>query len=169
MNTRSDAEKVARLVQEAGGRIVGRTRLQKIACLLELAGVGDGFRFSYHHFGPYSEELSNAIETAEIFDKVNEETKQASWGGTYSIYTTQNKSTADSPIRQSILNETISVSAIALELAATAAYLAATDVDNPWEEVRERKPEKATPEKVKEAKELYMRLFNVARKLPAIA
>lgn len=175
MNTLNDAKKVARLVREAGGKIVGRTRLQKIAFLLELSGVGDGFRFSYHHFGPFSEELSSAAETAEIFDMVHEESKKASWGGTYSVYTTNESdmaddkiSVTDSPVRTSIINMTNHAGAIALELAATAAYLAATHVDDPWVEVVERKQEKATPDKIREAKELYARLLTVAPKLPAI-
>ncbi len=42
----------AEIVRDVGGRIVGRTRLQKIAYLLELAGFGVGFRFEYRHFGP---------------------------------------------------------------------------------------------------------------------
>ena len=168
MNTLNDAEKVARLVREAGGKIVGRTRLQKIACLLELANVGDGFRFSYHHFGPYSEDLSSAAETAEIFDMVHAETKNASWGGTYSIYTTNDCMVAESSVRKGIIDATVNAGAIVLELAATAAYLAATKVDNPWNEVQERKPEKATPDKMKEAKALYAQLLTVAPSLPAI-
>ena len=167
MNTMNDAEKVVRLVQEAGGRVVGRTRLQKIVCLLELADVEDGFRFSYHLFGPYSEELSNAIERAVLFDKIHEKNEKAGWGGTYSIYTTKESAVADSPIRKGIIEVANSAGAIALELAATAAYLAKTKVDNPWYEVVQRKPEKEG--KIDEAKELYARLCAVAPDLPAIA
>ncbi len=168
MNDTSDAVKVVNLVQEASGRIVGSTRLQKIACLLELAGEGSGFHFSYHLFGPYSEELSNAIKTAEIFDLVHEERKAASWGGTYSVYTTDSSREAVSPIRKGIIETAINAEAIVLELAATAAYLAATKVENPWDEVSERKPEKATSSNMQKAKELYARLRTVAPKLPAI-
>ena len=37
-------DKAAAIVRDAGGRIVGRTKLQKIAYLLELSGLGEGFR-----------------------------------------------------------------------------------------------------------------------------
>jgi hypothetical protein len=33
----------AKIVQLAGGEIIGSTRLQKIGCLLELVGAGVGF------------------------------------------------------------------------------------------------------------------------------
>jgi uncharacterized protein len=39
---KSDLEKVADLVRDAGGRIVGRTRLQKLAYLLETFGSRRG-------------------------------------------------------------------------------------------------------------------------------
>lgn len=168
LNTLNDAEKVTQLVKEAGGKIVGRTRLQKIACLLELANVGDGFRFSYHHFGPYSEELSSAAEMAELYDMIEKTDKKASWGGTYSVYTVNGSGKAASVVRQGIIDATIDAGAIVLELAATAAYLAKTDVGDPWMEVSERKPEKATPELISQAKELYKRLLTIAPTLPDI-
>jgi hypothetical protein len=40
------------IVRDAGGHIVGRTRLQKIAFMLEPAGLGGGFPFRYKHYGP---------------------------------------------------------------------------------------------------------------------
>jgi uncharacterized protein YwgA len=80
-------EKAAGIVRDSGGRIVGRTRLQKIAYLMELAGLGGGFQFEYRHYGPYSEDLAEAIEVAEAFHLVTEEERRADWGGKYSIYT----------------------------------------------------------------------------------
>ena len=63
----SEAQKAAEIVRDAGGHIVGRTRLQKIAYLLEITGLGAGFPFRYKHYGPYSEQLADAAETAQIF------------------------------------------------------------------------------------------------------
>lgn len=168
MNILENAEKVARLVQEAGGKIVGRTRLQKMAFLLELSEVGGGFHFTYHHFGPYSEELASAAEMAETFDMMKEENKKAAWGGSYSVYTTDKSSEADSQVRKGIIGVTNNAGAIALELAATAAYLAATKVDDPWGEVATRKAEKATESRLAEAKKLYSQLLIVAPNLPSI-
>ena len=56
MPRKRDTEKVADIVRDAGGKIVGRTRLQKIGYLLELSGLGEGFSFDYRHYGPFSEE-----------------------------------------------------------------------------------------------------------------
>ena len=46
---------IVAIVRDAGGEVTGRTRLQKIAYLLEVVGFGNGFQFSYKHYGPYSE------------------------------------------------------------------------------------------------------------------
>ena len=55
-------EIAARLVDEAGGRLVGRTRLQKVACLAKLAGYLPEFNFEYRHYGPFSEALAGSME-----------------------------------------------------------------------------------------------------------
>ena len=47
LERKRDVDKVAEIIRAAGGEIVGRTRLQKVAYLLELAGLGHGFRFEY--------------------------------------------------------------------------------------------------------------------------
>lgn len=60
-------DRVVEIVNAAGGRLVSRVRLQKIAYLLEKLGAESGFRFSYHHYGPYSRDLDNAILDAEAF------------------------------------------------------------------------------------------------------
>ena len=72
---------VIQIVRDAGGKVVGRTRLQKIACLLELAGLGSGFSFSYKHYGPFSDELASAARFASVFSNLKEEEKPTSWGG----------------------------------------------------------------------------------------
>ena len=46
---------VTALVNLNGGRIVGKTRLQKTVYLLKECGIDLGFDFDYHHYGPYSE------------------------------------------------------------------------------------------------------------------
>ncbi len=148
----------ARIVCDAGGKIVGRTRLQKIAYLMELAGLGDGFVFQYRHYGPYSEDLSMAIREAKLFDLVEEEERPAQWGGHYSIYTTRGESSAV-VARTAFASTAARIGAIELELAATAAYLYAVEGrEDPWEETRRRKPEKARDGRLERAKEAYQNL-----------
>jgi uncharacterized protein YwgA len=57
---------VKAVFQAADGEIVGRIRIQKIFYLLEQLGMGGGIWFSYHHYGPYSEELSLAMSTRRM-------------------------------------------------------------------------------------------------------
>src|SRR5215831_5394587 len=88
MATLDDARQAAAIVRDAGGRIVGRTRLQKIGFVLEAAGVGDGFPYRYKHYGPYSDELTSASRTAAVVGLINETEHAASWGGSYSTFAT---------------------------------------------------------------------------------
>ena len=76
----------ARIVQDAGGELVGRTRLQKVAFLMQLAGFDQSFSFEYRHYGPYSEDLSEAMDIAVLLGPVDEVERVADWGGRYSIY-----------------------------------------------------------------------------------
>src|SRR5712692_9229877 len=66
-------EKVAAVVDAAGGRLVSRVRLQKTVYLLEQLGFGSGFEFEYHYFGPYSRELDAAVSDARTLGVVQEE------------------------------------------------------------------------------------------------
>lgn len=146
---------VARLIAAAGGEIVGRTRLQKVGCILELAGADFGFDYSYHLYGPYSEQLSLAVTDAEALGLISSEERTAEWGGRYSIYSSKNQA-VDIPQPVLKLAQTAAkADSVVLELAVTAAYLASIGVENPWEEVSERKKVKASPERIKNAKDLY--------------
>lgn len=77
-----DAHQAAAIVRDAGGYIVGRTKLQKIAFFLEAAGVGAGFLFRYKHYGPYSEQLATAAQHAAALRLIVENESVANWGGT---------------------------------------------------------------------------------------
>lgn len=62
------------------GKVQGRIRLQKLVYLLQAMGVGElgRVRYRYHHYGPYSDDVSEALgqavlgrvirENAESFD-----------------------------------------------------------------------------------------------------
>src|SRR5262249_25092822 len=145
MPRKRDTEKVAAIVRDAGGRIVGRTRLQKIGYLLELTGLGEGFSFEYRHYGPYSEELASAARDANALGLLSEEEYQAAWGGLYSVFTTayaaHSMDVDSSRIR--LVRQAAAASAIELELAATAAFLADEGSRDPWGDTAKFKSEKA--------------------------
>ena len=69
----------ARLIEEAGGQLVGRTKLQKVACLATLAGFLDAFPFEYRHYGPFSERLAGSMEIATGLRIVEEKEERADW------------------------------------------------------------------------------------------
>lgn len=165
----------ARIVQDAGGELVGRTRLQKIAYLLELAGFGDEFPFEYRHYGPYSEELAQAMEIASALGPVKEVERVADWGGRYSIYTLSKDVAPRNEARAKFVQQAKSFDATELELAATAAYLFVEEgfgntSDNPWRETRRRKPSKADNGRLERAVRAYeeLRKSNTAKPLPAL-
>ncbi|HAE49989.1 MAG: hypothetical protein CMO30_13540 [Tistrella sp.] len=175
----SEALKVAGIVRDAGGRIVGRTRLQKTAYLLTLAGLEDGLSFSYKHYGPYSEAVAEGARVAGLFNLVTESEGKASWGGFYSTYelapageeALPSTDPATEASRRALAVIAADANAVVLELAATAAYLAAEENHaTPWAETARRKPEKAGEGRIDEARRLYDRLRKVStpRPLPEI-
>ncbi|KAB2919086.1 MAG: hypothetical protein F9K30_17655, partial [Dechloromonas sp.] len=72
----------------ADGPIVGRVRIQKVFYLLNQLGLEGDFRFSYHHYGPYSEDLSQAIDRARYLDQSIKEIEKDTTDGraSYSIF-----------------------------------------------------------------------------------
>ena len=152
------ARAAAEIVGDAGGRVVGRTRLQKIAYLLELSGAGTGFPFAYRHYGPYSEELTLAVRAANRLRLMSEEERATNWGGSFSIFTTEAPHSSSAvPGRIELVREGASAGSIELELAATAAYLYSQGEQDPWKETERRKPDKAK-DRLGAAKALYERL-----------
>lgn len=160
----------ARIIQDAGGELVGRTRLQKVAFLLKLAGFDDSFEFEYRHYGPFSEELADAIEIASILGPVREEERVADWGGRYSIYSIEMQVAPPNEMRSAFVRKAKEINAVELELAATAAYLFSQEgignrvPGNPWLETARRKPTKAAEGRLERASEAYEEL----RRCPAV-
>jgi hypothetical protein len=173
MPRKHETEKIADIVRDAGGRIVGRTRLQKIGYLLELTGLGEGFPFQYRHYGPYSEELASAARDANALGMLSEQEYPATWGGLYSVFTTSNAAPSDdvSPARIELVREAAGASAIELELAATAAFLADGGSRDPWGDTARFKPDKAQGSRLENAKALYRRFQRIEtpKPLPRIA
>jgi len=165
--------KAARIVRDAGGALVGRTRLQKVAYLTQLAGFPGGFEFEYRHYGPFSEDLVTAMEIATGLGLVAEEERRAEWGGRYSIYRSTNRTppSVDS-CRVRFVTAAAQIGAIELELAATAAFLYAAEgigrdrSSDPWAETARRKPEKAGDGRLEHARAAYERLQAIATPEP---
>ena len=159
------------IIRDAGGEIVGRTRLQKTTCLLELAGFGDGFEFSYRYYGPFSEALASAARDASALGILDEVEYETGWGGWYSIYLaeghSQHKLSAE---RAPLAKASANADAVELELAVTAAFLAARGESDPWTLTEKLKPAKAASGRLDKAKQLYetLRLIPVPKELPAI-
>ena len=168
-------EKAAAIVRDAGGKLVGRTRLQKVAYLTQLAGFPGDFPFEYRHYGPYSEELAEAMEIAVGLDIVGEDERVSASGASYSIYST-GPADANSD-RAHFIKAAAGISAIELELAATAAYLYVEEElhggggRDAWATTAKRKPTKAADGRLRKAKAAYKRLCRTPapRALPPIA
>ncbi|MCQ0090919.1 hypothetical protein [Roseovarius sp. M141] len=155
-------EEVTNLIRDAGGRIVGRTRLQKIAYLLTATGLDDSFRFAYKHYGPFSEELASSAKFGALFGNLNERQDQTAWGGTYSTYTIDNvQELEQGNPRHSLATLAAAADSIELELAATAVFLAHDGYDDPRNETAQRKPEKATAVRLANAKALLASLSQI--------
>lgn len=171
-SVKRERQRVAELIRDAGGEIVGCTKLQKIAYLLELSGQGGGFDFEYRHYGPYSESLADAVRVANAFGLVEEEEREAKWGGRYSIYKVNRHPEQDiDEERARFAKKAAAIGSVELELAATAPYLSAVEhCDDPWKETMRRKPEKAADGRLERARDAYRILLELktAKPLPRI-
>jgi uncharacterized protein YwgA len=169
--SKREVEKIADLIRDAGGEVIGRTRLQKIAFLLEITGLGEGFSFEYRHYGPYSAGLATAARKASLLGLIDETEKVASWGGYYSIYKVVHPSVGKvAKVRLELAKVAAEADPVELELAATAAFLS-DETPAPWEETAKRKADKAANGRLEKAKSLYRKLFDIKtpKRLPNIA
>jgi hypothetical protein len=162
----------ARIVQDAGGEVVGRTRIQKITYLAQLAGFPAEFAFEYRHYGPFSEDLATGLQIASALGPLKEEERPTDWGGHYSIYRLRTPAGPANAGRAAFLDRAKTIGAIELELAATAAFLFAeegigrTRPGNPWHETRDRKPQKAADGRLDRASSAYVDLRRLATPVP---
>lgn len=162
---------VVNLIKNAGGKIVGRTRLQKIAYLLFATGLDENFRFAYKHYGPFSEQLASSAKIGALLGSLVEQQSQTTWGSTYSIYSLNDLQENNSKDPRHLLASIAAdAESIELELAATAVFLFHEGYRNPWDETAQRKPEKSTEVRLKNAKELLKRLsaIDVPKSLPNV-
>ncbi len=162
------------------GELVGRTRLQKQAYLLDRCGADFGLRFTYHHYGPYCFELAGAAEEARAENRIVIEDRPGSHGVPYAIF--RSAENAERPGRlgaleadraDALLKRMKRVSDTVLELAATIVFLRDQwryfnkDKISPVEETKRRKPLKATDERIAKALDLLHNLGLWERAGPA--
>lgn len=156
------------LIYASGGELVGKIRLQKVVYLLEKAGLDSGLEFSYHHYGPYSSELSEEVDYETVLGDLKESVRsRVSDGAPYSVfslspsYNGAPEVIGELPI--DVVRRQIGVmdeySSTELELAATAYWLAFEENREDWRaELQVRKRLKAQPERIERAIELLGRL-----------
>ena len=165
------AQRIAFVVRDAGGRVVGRTKLQKLVYVLVQSGLEPELPYTYKHYGPYSETVAAAARDAHLLGFLREREEPASWGGVYSVYSFDGPPDNQvDPVRIELAHIAASADAVELELAATALLLAREGRNDAWAETERRKPEKAAAGKLAKAKELYGRLVavNTPVRLPAL-
>ena len=155
---------VVGLVALNGGELVGRTRLQKQAYLLDRCGAEFGLEFTYHRYGPYSFELAGGCADAEADGRIATEERPGRHGVPYAIFSSgegiaepDRLGAMSAGEARALLAKMRGVSDIVLELAATIVFLrdewpyygkGRTDA---VEETKARKPLKATEERIGEA------------------
>lgn len=155
---------VALIISLAGGTIVGRTKLQKVAYLLDAAGFETGFNFEYKRFGPYSADLASDAKIASLLGVIQETEQPASWGGTYSIYECSAEFIPPKdlpPFASELARVAADANAIDLELAATAIFLSGEGFADPWAETERRKPDKVTTRGLDGARLLIQNLQSI--------
>jgi len=164
--TTEPEDRVADIVVAAGGRLVSRVRLQKVAYLLDKLGANSGFSFSYHHYGPYSRELDSAVLDAEAFGKIEETIeRRQSDGARYSVFDATPGARAQgylyltAPGLRDRARELAAESVTVLELAATAHWLLEEERVADWKtEIVRRKGPKTKNGRLSEAVNLLSRL-----------
>jgi uncharacterized protein len=159
----ANVETAARIVQLNGGRLVGKTRLQKSTYFLETLGIGFGLDFEYHHYGPYSEELASMADDAKALRLLDVEWNRTADGSEYAIYQDMGQDVGADPglddRRHEVLRILSEYSAVELELAATADFLAKNGYGKmAWQETRRRKASKISEDRVARAQQLLDRL-----------
>jgi uncharacterized protein YwgA len=155
-------ESISKIIQLYGGELVGKTRLQKSAYFLERFGVGFGFDFEYHHYGPYSDELSIASDDANALGIVNIEWSETKSGNSFAIFRSGEVPVAEDENderREKIIDKLRHYNSIDLELAATSDFLKNNGYpDDPWAEVKVRKATKSSPGRIESAQRLLAEL-----------
>lgn len=145
----------------SGGEIVGRIRLQKVVYLLDQIGMNSGAPFEYHHFGPYSEAVSDAITDAKFWKHISEAVSfRVVDGAPYSTFKTEKPEPArlgdlSAEHAKQYLAKFAGQTSTILELAATVHWLAFKERREDWrKEIEVRKEGKTSNGRLEKAMDL---------------
>ena len=155
---------VSDVIATAGGSLTGRVRLQKVFYLLQQLGLGTELEYDYHHYGPYSADLADAVAEATELKLIEESRNRRPDGVLYSVYST----TASPPAKVGDLDRSASRNALekmhgcsstVMELAATIHWLKFVENEDDWRtELKRRKGVKTEAGRTERALELLKRL-----------
>ena len=143
-------------------RLTSRVRLQKTVYLLDRLGMESGFEFDYHHYGPYSRSLDNAIADAKAFELIDEHIEhRLRDGASYSSFLAKSDARPEAFGRLgreragSLIERFAKTYVTVLELAATIDWLWRFERIDDWRaEVTKRKTAKVGGGKLEKAVEL---------------
>lgn len=174
MREREDV--AAAVIAAAGGALTGRVRLQKTVYLLDRLGLNSGFSFDYHHYGPFSRDLDNAMADAKAFGLVDEDfDRRQSDGASYSIFRLKREAKADAygdlgaDEACRLVRLFAGTNVTVLELAATVDWLARVEGYADWRaEITKRKGVKVQNGRLEKALDL-LRALNLAPSEPVVA
>lgn len=152
----------------AKGKIIGKIRTQKVFYLLEQMGLNSGLRFSYHNFGPYSDQLSNQIRVLEMFDSRFKESEVSNgYGGKFSVLTLEldddetieKVGDLDFDFVSTSVETMKTFSSKEIEIAATIHWLKNQESIADWKtELKRRKTSKADDPTIRKAEQLLAEL-----------
>lgn len=158
------ANTAASIIRDAGGMIIGNTRLQRSVYLLEAAIFGYGFNFDNNIF---SRDLDNAINLAYYMDLINITEFTTSWDSLCPIYLSSAHNNVMGP-RIDLLRKAIWSDPVELDLAVTALYLFKQGYIKPWKETYLRKTINSRNGRLKRAKILYNSFREIINTLPIL-
>jgi uncharacterized protein YwgA len=163
---KSSPEIIVAIISLNGDVLVGKTRLQKTVYLIQSKGHDFGFEFQYHNFGPFSPDVAAMADLAEDLDLIVTEEKYGFHEVPYTVFKIKNTVAGVFDKREERkISDTLKImskySSLDAELAATYVYLIRDEklpkreVEN---ELKRRKPVKATDDRLKKAKEMLSQL-----------
>lgn len=165
---KASATLIRDVIRAADGEIVGRIRLQKVLYLLDVKGLDIvDASFHYHHYGPYSRVLDEALDRAKALLGVSEEIRhRKADGAPFSVFRATSGGggnsrlgSIDSDSLKKLLSTMKEKTSTVLELAATVHWLTQVERVSDWKaEIVRRKGAKTEDGRLEEALDLLKKL-----------